>query len=84
MLLKKDKHEKPIAIFRKFGGTARTSEVIRTGIHSRTLYEMLAAGVVEKLSRGLYRLSLSHHSDKFVLKGDFMLTVWEDRFHVPQ
>jgi len=56
MLLKKDKYKKPIAIFRKLGGTARTSEIINARIHPRTLYEMLAAGVVEKLSRGLYRL----------------------------
>ena len=53
----KDKYQKPIAIFRTHGGIARTGEVLRAGIHPRILYEMLAEGVVVKLSRGLYRLA---------------------------
>ena len=53
---KKDKHEEAIAIIKKLGGLVRTKEAIRAGIHPRSLYEMLAEGVIEKLSRGLYRL----------------------------
>jgi predicted transcriptional regulator of viral defense system len=44
-------------LFRRHGGILRTSEAIRTGIHPRTLYAMRDAGVVERLSRGLYRLA---------------------------
>ena len=39
------------------GGVLRTSETIRLGIHPRTLYAMRDAGVLECLSRGLYRIA---------------------------
>ena len=52
----KEKHKKNIAVMSKLGGLVRTKEAIRAGIHPRSLYEMLADGVIEKLSRGLYRL----------------------------
>ena len=44
-------------LFRRHGGLLRTSEAMRAGIHPRTLYAMRDAGVVERLSRGLYRLA---------------------------
>ena len=44
-------------LFRASGGTLRTSEAIAAGIHPRTLYAMRAAGELESLSRGLYRLA---------------------------
>lgn len=50
-------YERPKAIFRKHGGVLRTSEAINAGIHPRMLYAMRDVGVVEKLSRGLYRLA---------------------------
>jgi len=53
----KDKFKKPKAAIVKRGGTIRTAEAIRSGIHPRTLYEMLDEGVIERLSRGLYRLT---------------------------
>lgn len=53
----RDKYEKSRAIFRERGGVLRTSEALRVGIHRRTLYAMRDAGVLEKLSHGLYRLS---------------------------
>jgi predicted transcriptional regulator of viral defense system len=56
MLKSKDAHEKSIAVFRKLGGIVKTSDAINAGIHPRTFYEMLSEGVIEKLSRGLYRL----------------------------
>jgi len=46
-----------ITIFRRHGGTLRTAEALRLGIHSRTLYAMRDSGVLERLSRGLYRLA---------------------------
>ncbi len=38
-------------------GLIRTSEAIEAGVQSRTLAELVDAGVLQKLSRGLYRLS---------------------------
>ncbi len=35
----------------------RTAEALRLGIHPRTLYAMRDSGVLERLSRGLYRLA---------------------------
>jgi len=46
-----------IALFRRHSGTLRTAEALRLGIHPRTLYAMRDSGVLERLSRGLYRLA---------------------------
>ncbi len=44
-------------IFRKHGGMLRTGEALQLGIHPRTLYEMRDSGALERISRGVYRLS---------------------------
>lgn len=44
-------------IFRKHGGTLRTSEILRLGVHPRTLYQLRDRGQVVQLSRGVYRLA---------------------------
>ncbi len=49
--------EDAITHFRQQGGTLRTAEALRLGIHPRTLYAMRDSGVLEQLSRGLYRLA---------------------------
>ncbi len=46
-----------IALFRRHGGTLRTSEALALGIHPRTLYRMRDSGLLVRLSRGLYRLA---------------------------
>ena len=46
-----------IALFRQHGGILRTSEACQMGIHPRTLYAMRDSGLLERLGRGLYRLS---------------------------
>ena len=43
-------------LFRAHGGTLRMSETMRLGINRRKLYAMRDAGVLEMVSRGLYRL----------------------------
>lgn len=43
--------------FRERGGILRAAEAIRLGVHPRTLYAMRDAGVIERLSRGVYRLA---------------------------
>jgi len=44
-------------IFAARTGMLRTSEAIRLGIHPRTLYLLRDLGDIEKVGRGLYRLS---------------------------
>jgi predicted transcriptional regulator of viral defense system len=53
----RDIFKKAKTLFLKQGGILKTKEAIRVGIHPRTLYEMLNAGVLERLNRGLYRLA---------------------------
>ena len=53
----RDNIKKAKTLFLKQGGILKTKEAIRVGIHPRTLYEMLNAGVLERLNRGLYRLA---------------------------
>jgi predicted transcriptional regulator of viral defense system len=43
--------------FSRSGGLLRTGAALRAGIHPRTLYDMREQGIVEQLSRGLYRLA---------------------------
>ena len=49
--------QKAITLFRQHGGTLRTSEALRLGIHPRTLYAMRDSGLLDQLSRGLFRLA---------------------------
>ena len=49
--------EKAKKIFRDRGGMLKTGEALRAGIHPRILYEMERAQILEKLNRGLYRLT---------------------------
>ncbi len=44
-------------IFREHGGILRTSDILRLGIHPRTLYQMRDSSQVIELSRGIYRLA---------------------------
>lgn len=46
----------PEAIFREFGGRMRMSEALEAGISRYALYRMLDEGVVQRVSRGVYRL----------------------------
>lgn len=49
--------QRATALFHEHGGMLRTKDALRSGIHPRTLYDMRDRGVVELLSRGLYRLA---------------------------
>lgn len=49
--------ERSKRIIRERGGLVRTGEAIRAGIHPRTLYALKDAGVLEHISRGVYRLA---------------------------
>ena len=47
--------EQAAHVFRQHGGMMRTSQAIAAGIHPRTLYRLRDQGLVERVSRGLYR-----------------------------
>src|SRR5262245_40697034 len=49
--------DRAIGLFRKHGGIMRMANAIQAGIHRTTLYAMRDTGVIEQLSRGLYRLA---------------------------
>jgi len=49
--------EKAILAFKKHGGILRTAEAIRAGIHREILYSLLKEGKLERLSRGVLRIS---------------------------
>ena len=44
-------------LFRDHGGMLRTGDALELGIHPRTLYSMRDSGVLERISRGVYRLA---------------------------
>jgi predicted transcriptional regulator of viral defense system len=44
-------------LFTKHGGTLRTSQAMRLGIHPRTLYALRDHGEIERVGRGIYRLA---------------------------
>jgi predicted transcriptional regulator of viral defense system len=50
-------YKKQAAVFQKEGGVLRTTDAIRAGISPRDLYSMRDEGVVDSLSRGIYRLA---------------------------
>ena len=52
-----ESEQKAIELFREQGGTLRTSEALRLGIHPRTLYALRDTRVLEQICRGLYRLA---------------------------
>jgi len=45
------------SLFRRHGGTLRTSDAVRLGVHPRTLYALRDSGELLSIGRGLYRLA---------------------------
>lgn len=43
--------------FKKQGGMLRMAQAMRLGIHRNTLYRMVEENLIERISRGLYRLT---------------------------
>ena len=52
-----DQNKAAEEIFRQHGGILRMSAAVKAGISRRTLYAMHANGSLERLSRGVYRLT---------------------------
>ncbi|HHJ06148.1 MAG TPA: transcriptional regulator, partial [Anaerolineae bacterium] len=58
MIAQNKAFQKAVAAFQQQPqGIFRTADAVRLGVHPRTLYAMRDAGVLEQLSRGLYRLA---------------------------
>jgi predicted transcriptional regulator of viral defense system len=56
--MKKDPQEAKVRdAFRRAGGILRTAQALRAGVHPRDLYALRDAGVLEQISRGVYRLA---------------------------
>ena len=49
--------DRAFTIFKNHGGILRTAQALRSGIHPGTLYTMRDSGVLEMVSRGVYRLA---------------------------
>lgn len=49
--------KKAIKTFRSEGGTLRTSDILRLGVHPRTLYKLRDSGKITQITRGVYRLA---------------------------
>jgi predicted transcriptional regulator of viral defense system len=52
-----ERHLRAREVFRRAGGILRTAEALRAGVHPRDLYALRDAGVIERISRGVYRLT---------------------------
>ncbi len=50
-------HDKAMLVFKMHGGTLRTSDALKAGMHPRTLYSLRDQGKIEQVSRGVYRLA---------------------------
>lgn len=49
--------KKALLIIKEHGGVIRTAEALKAGIHPRTFYSLRDKGILEEVSRGIYRLS---------------------------
>jgi predicted transcriptional regulator of viral defense system len=49
--------EKAVQAFQTQGGVLRMADALKLGIHRVTLYRMVEDGLLQRMSRGLYRLS---------------------------
>lgn len=51
------RHKRAVEKFRRAGGMLRTTQALEAGVHRRDLYALRDAGVLERVSRGIYRLA---------------------------
>jgi predicted transcriptional regulator of viral defense system len=54
-----DRFKKQLALFKGHQGFLRTAQALKLGIHPEELYAMKEAGIIEPVSRGLYRLAMA-------------------------
>ena len=56
---KSDRFQRAVSIFKQKGGILKTTQVLKAGIHPSTLYALVKNGKLERISRGVYRLTSS-------------------------
>lgn len=56
-----DSPEDPVALFRAHRGQLRLSEALALGMNRYQFYKLRDEGVIEPVSRGLYRLAEHDH-----------------------
>jgi predicted transcriptional regulator of viral defense system len=49
--------KKMVEAFRRAGGVLRTTQALQAGVHRRDLYALRDAGILQRVSRGVYRLA---------------------------
>ena len=54
---KNSRFARAVRIFKDHGGILRTAQALKSGIHPGTLYAMRDSGMLERISRGVFRLS---------------------------
>ena len=54
---KPDRFQMAVSIFKQKGAVLKTSEILKAGIHPSTLYSLFENGKLERISRGVYRLT---------------------------
>ena len=54
---KSDRFQRAVSVFKQKGGVLKTAEILKAGIHPSTLYALVKNGKLEKISRGVYRLT---------------------------
>lgn len=64
----KNRFDNAVTIFRNNDGIMRTGDAINAGVHPSTLYSLYEQGILEQVSRGLYRLK----DDSFPANPDFI------------
>jgi len=52
-----DRFQRAVSIFKHKGGVLKTAEVLKAGIHRSTLYALVKNGKLERLCRGVYRMT---------------------------
>ncbi len=52
-----ERFQRAVEVFRESGGLLRMADAVKAGISRKTLYAMYEAGAIERLSRGVYRLT---------------------------
>lgn len=52
-----DRFQRAVSIFKRKGGLLKTTEILKAGIHRSTLYDLVKDGQLERISRGVYRLT---------------------------
>jgi hypothetical protein len=57
-----DRKQELVSFLKRNGGIARFSAILKAGFHSDSLESLLKEGQVEKIARGIYKLTGRNHA----------------------